>query len=68
MKSSCSYSIRRNLLTELDKKWLDLIYVDADFGRIILRKKYNEREKIRQEIINNQQLNKRKTNGKAKTN
>lgn len=68
MKSNCSYSIRRNLLTELDKKWWDLIYVDADFGRIILRKKYNEREKIRQEIINNQQLNKRKTNGKAKSN
>ena len=68
MKSNCSYSIRRNLLTELDKKWWDLIYVDADFWRIILRKKYNDREKTRQEIINNQQLNKRKTNGKAKTN
>ena len=44
------------------------MYVDADFGRIILRKKYNDREKIRKEIINNQQLNKRKSNGKAKTN
>lgn len=68
MKTNCSYSIRRNLLVELEKKWWDLIYVDASFCKVILRKEYNSREKIRQEIINNQIKNKRKVNGKAKSN
>lgn len=66
MKSKQSYSIRRNLLKSLNDAWWSIIYVRPNFCKVILRKKFNERDIIRENIKKISNKNIKRRNGKSK--
>ena len=53
MKHYKSYSIRRNIINLISKKWFNTCYINKSFDKIVCKKEYKSNEKIKNLILLN---------------
>ena len=48
-----SYAIRRKIISMLDERWWKVIYIEGHFEKMVCRKKFKERNKIKMKVKEN---------------
>jgi len=47
MKHYATYAVRRKLIGMISPEWFDVLDVDKDFLKLIVKKRYRHRERIK---------------------